>query len=313
MQSGLKLWPNPHVWTALGAIAAIDLTWLSVQGREFLLGPVFIATAGLALTVVFAAMVWIRDGRLRAVAIGSTFVMVAWPVLRLFNHLVMTTAMPMQDALLAQGDAILGFDWLGYAHWLDRTPVFADVLSNCYNSLTVVSCFAFLAIVLAGDLDSAGDFIGLFFVAAVLISSLGMFFPADGAMVYFAASSDTLKHISNSAGTWFVAPLHEVRTNPHHVFMISSLPGLTAFPSFHTAMGIIVLYCCRTRMWLFIVALVYVPLMIAAAVVFGGHYFVDIIAGVAITVGLITVLRRWNGAESRAASPAPELAPSMSR
>jgi membrane-associated phospholipid phosphatase len=50
--------------------------------------------------------------------------------------------------------------------------------------------------------------------------------------------------------------------------------------------------CCRTQAWLLAAAALYVPMMIAAALVFGGHYFVDILAGVAVTMVLIAALRR---------------------
>ncbi|HEX3756675.1 MAG TPA: hypothetical protein VHV26_16515 [Rhizomicrobium sp.] len=102
---------------------------------------------GLALALACAAMRVIRDERLRVTAMGATFVAISWPVLRLFNHLVMTTALPMQDALLARWDAALGLDWLGYARWIDGTHLFARALAQCYSSLTMVSCLAFLAIV----------------------------------------------------------------------------------------------------------------------------------------------------------------------
>jgi membrane-associated phospholipid phosphatase len=224
---------------------------------------------------------------------GFAFVTLAWPVLRVFNHLAMTTNLPMQDALLAHWDAVLAFDWLGYARWIDNEHTLASLLAGFYTNLTTVSSFVFVVIVLAGDTAAAEEFIILFVMAAVLATSIGMLFPAFGAMAHFAPARGTLHFIPNGAGTWFVSPLRDVRTNPGHVFKISNLPGLTAFPSFHTAMGVIVLYCCRTRIWMCVVALVYVPAMIAAAVVWGGHYFVDIVAGAGLALGLIAILR-WS-------------------
>jgi len=298
---GRTLWPHSRLWLCLAAIGLIDLAWLGLIGHKLFLPKEFLFAALIVAFFAFAALRWIEDARLRAVATGSIFVMAAWPTLRLFNHLTMTTDFPMQDELLAHWDAVLGLDWLGYARWLDGAHFTAGLLAHCYNSLTTVSCVVFLAIVLAGDLVTAGEFLVLFFAAAVLMSVTGLFFPAAGAMAHYVHTG-VLRYIRPDAGTWFVAPLRDVRNNPGHVFDISVLPGLTAFPSFHTAMGVIILYCCRTRIYLLAIAGAYVPMMIAAALVFGGHYFVDIIAGAVATFGLIGVLRLLK--RSRSARPA---------
>jgi membrane-associated phospholipid phosphatase len=199
----------------------------------------------------------------------------------------------MQDTLLARWDAVLSLDWLGYARWIDQEHTVAGLLATSYTSLSPVSAFAFVVIVLAGDTPAAEDFIVLFVVAAISATVIGTLFPAFGAMAHFASAPGTFHFIRNDAGTWFVSSLRDVRANSQHAFDLSNLPGLTAFPSFHTAMGVIVLYCCRTRIWLCVAALIYVPIMIAAAVIWGGHYFVDIAAGVGLALGLIAILR-WS-------------------
>jgi membrane-associated phospholipid phosphatase len=168
-------------------------------------------------------------------------------------------------------------------------------MTHCYTNLTAVSCLVFLILVGAGDLEAAGDFLILFFAAAVTISAIGAFFPAAGATIHYAPGRNILKYIPLTVGTWFVAPLHAVRGDATHSFDLARMPGLTAFPSFHTAMGIIVLYCSRNRVYLLGATALFVPLMIGAAIVFGGHYFVDVIAGIATAAVLIALLRLKKG------------------
>jgi membrane-associated phospholipid phosphatase len=74
--------------------------------------------------------------------------------------------------------------------------------------------------------------------------------------------------------------------------LLSDLPGLTTFPSFHTAMGLIVIWCARGSRLLFAPMLALNALMIASTPVFGSHYFIDILAGAALAAAAVLLLRR---------------------
>jgi len=68
--------------------------------------------------------------------------------------------------------------------------------------------------------------------------------------------------------------LRAVRDDPAYVLDLAHMPGLVTFPSFHTAMGVIAIYCARGTRWLFWPMLVINLLMIAATPVLGSHYSV---------------------------------------
>lgn len=53
------------------------------------------------------APAWV-SGRLYPLVQALVFLTFAWINMRVLNHLVMTTALPMRDELLAQGDVLLG-------------------------------------------------------------------------------------------------------------------------------------------------------------------------------------------------------------
>lgn len=294
--------PPFSLWLGLFALAAVDVFWVARLGAG-------VSFAGFSFLPELIVPIWlvclpkVKNERLRTAAGGLAFLLLAWPLLRLFNHLTMTTAMPMQDVLLAQWDAALGLDWVGYMQFLDKHLRLLVLMSFCYTSLTTVCCAVFGVLVAAGELKQARDFLILFFWSALLISTAGLFFPAEGAMVHYAPGAAVLKVIPLDAGTWFVASLHEVREHPAHLYKLAALPGLTAFPSFHTAMGIFILYCARRRAFLFLCAVPFTSLMIASTPVFGGHYFVDVLAGVGVALGLIGVVH-FMGRES-----APRLQP----
>lgn len=291
-------WPSPILWLGLALLAIVDCLWLLAIGGSVELHNASLEIMAIGLFVSFAALRYSHNVRLRAAASGLSFVFLAWPVLRLFNHLVMTTALPLQDALLARGDAALGLDWVSYLQMLEGHFSLLVAMSHCYTSLTTVSCITFALLVFLGDVREAAAFLILFFWAAILASSIGLLFPAEGAMIFYAPSAAMLQVIPLDSGTWFVEPLRMLRENTEPVFKMAYMPGLTAFPSFHTAMGVIILYCTRTRSYLFAPALVFVTLMILSTPVFGGHYFVDLFAGIALAVALIYAVRHSSRAKS---------------
>jgi membrane-associated phospholipid phosphatase len=294
-----RIWP---AWALvlLGLVAAVDALWL-------LATPVELWTPGLLLPLSVAAAMAILLGRyplvprLHALLSGAAFMLAAWPALRVYNHLVMTTALPFADARLASWDSALGLDWLGYMLWLDRHPALFEAMDWAYGSLIPYSSAAFLLMLLLVGVARAREFVLLFLLTAVAASTVGLFFPAMTAMNHYAPDPNLFQTIPPDLGTYPVAPLERLRTMVAPGLTLTHLPGLTAFPSFHTTMGLIVVWCARGSRLLFLPMLLLNALMIASTPAFGGHYFVDLLGGAALAaaaIGLLWLLDRGRKAEA---------------
>ncbi|HTV72074.1 MAG TPA: phosphatase PAP2 family protein [Rhizobiaceae bacterium] len=70
------------------------------------------------------------------------------------------------------------------------------------------------------------------------------------------------------------------------------MPGLVTFPSFHTAAGIVVAWCLRRTLFYW-PGVVYSVAMIASTPVFGGHYFIDVIAGAFVAFAVLAMVARF--------------------
>jgi membrane-associated phospholipid phosphatase len=79
--------------------------------------------------------------------------------------------------------------------------------------------------------------------------------------------------------------------NAAHILTLDQLPGLTTFPSFHTAMGIICTWCSRGSIGLFPLMLIINGLMIASTPILGSHYLADVIGGALLAIAAIYLLR----------------------
>lgn len=64
---------------------------------------------------------------------------------------------------------------------------------------------------------------------------------------------------------------------------LSNVIGMVQFPSFHTIAGLLVIWAARGS-WMIIPMAVVNLTMIAAAIVYGGHYLVDIIASTLMVI-----------------------------
>jgi membrane-associated phospholipid phosphatase len=284
-----RIWP---VWALvlLGTVAAVDALWL-------LATPVELWTPGLLLPLSVASAVAILLGRFPLVPrahmllSGFAFMVAAWPALRVYNHLVMTTALPLADARLAGWDSALGLDWLTYMLWLDRHPILFQAMDWAYGSLVPYSSAAFLLMLLLVGVPRAREFVLLFLLTAVAASTIGLFFPAMTAMHHYAPDPNLFQTIPPDLGTYPIAPLEHLRTRAAPGLTLGNLPGLTAFPSFHTTMGLIVVWCARGARLLFVPMLLLNALMIASTPAFGGHYFVDLLGGVVLAATAIVLLR----------------------
>jgi membrane-associated phospholipid phosphatase len=290
-------------WAAALAllVALIDLVWLAATPLSLDLASVAPAANGLLFGAALLILArWIElPARLDTLLTGTGLLLLVWPALRLFNHLAMSTAFPLADARLAGWDARLGFDWLGYALWLDGQPWLLRPMSWAYGGLTFYSCLTF-ALLAMFDRIRAREYFLLFLMSSIAASTIGMFFPAVAAMAHYAPDPGLFSMLSEATGTYHLHALAQLRTDPSHAIALTAMPGLTTFPSFHTAMGLIGIYCGRSTARLLVPLLLVNGLMIASTPVLGSHYLVDVLAGGLLTLGAIVALR----AIDRAAGPA---------
>jgi len=294
--AGLTLdgrWPCWH-WIAVGIVALIDLFWLVMTPLSLSQNSLSIL-CGLAPLVLLGALVSVRfraSPRFQLLSAGLCFLLVAWPALRLYNHLTMSTAMPMSDDMLARLDATIGFNWFAYVSWLDQYPRLLGIMSRCYTGLTGYSIVIYLLLITTDHFEAAcRELIQLFVILAIACSTIGALFPALTAILYYQPPPDAFIHIAPGTGAYHITYLSGLRTDAAHVLDLSDLPGLVTIPSFHTAMGVAAIYCARRTLWLFLPALAVNGLMIASTPVFGSHYGVDVIAGMLVAGFSIAMIR----------------------
>lgn len=285
---------NRLAWAIIGALLLVDLLWMSQTAISIapwsLIGPLAIG-AGVAGLAMFYR-VRRQEPRL-ADALDLVGQMTAFMVVgALFSYLVVTPGLAMRDSALDAADRALGLDWLAYLRWMDDHAWFARVLSFSYASFMPQILLLLIVLPFMGQGPAARVTVLAMILAGVVTISISGLLPALSTFAHYdvdLADYPSLKpaaafiHLPDLLAAHSGRPLHLDLTRAH---------GIITFPSYHAALGLLALLGAWSNRWLrgpFLIANV---LMIVATPIDGGHYFSDVLGGLAIAAGCHVCARR---------------------
>jgi hypothetical protein len=278
-------------WLFIGLLALIDAAWMASRGIGLDFNSIIhrIAFAAILFAVSFS-LTFISSkrpptSRIRFVLAACIDIFLTLiqmvlflPAAAAFSYVVATLDRPLVDAVLLHADTMIGFDWASLFAWTHAHASVAAVLSWTYFS---VFWQAALIIFLGSTQrpgDTNGDLMWTLLVSAAACSLISGFLPALG-------------H-GGLAGPEPVAALLDVRNGVWHVMNFDKVQGIVTFPSFHTALGILLPYAIRRVRWAFWLLLPLDAVMIISTPAVGGHYLVDTIAGCVLAALTIWATRR---------------------
>jgi hypothetical protein len=221
--------------------------------------------------------------------LGSTGQVLLIPVLMTpLTYVAAATALPLQDAALDAMDRALGLDWMAYYHLVYDHYALLAVAVWTY-SLIGVPVFA-VPVVLGwtGRYVRLQIFILAFGLALIVTTIVSIFLPAMGTYELFGFRPDP--DVFTPGG--YLACIRDlalVRDGSLRQLSYTALAGLIAFPSFHAASAVLYLWALWPVRWIGPVAAAANVLMLLATPIVGGHYFVDVLAGIAVAAGSIGV------------------------
>lgn len=278
------------VFVALADAMAFPIVWL--QGMAIDYGSFGVLLKSIVLTAVagilYAVFRRMEPMRVALEAILCGFLLMI-PI-GLCSYAAIGANFPLADDALAGMDKALGFDWRAFVSLVDARPVLATVLEYAYQSFTPQLFLTPVFLVFGGKYTRAYAMVaayGLLCFAACLTS---VWFPAVGAYAAYDMSALGLANINTHFGFAFLEQFHGVRGNPNFVFSLTEMMGILTFPSVHVGVAVI----CAWALWdvrrLRYPFLVLNILMGLSAITHGGHYLVDVIAGVGVAALAIAVV-----------------------
>jgi PAP2 superfamily len=273
------------IWAIVAAVAAIVLA--APLASEFRIGWHAFAAPAVACGVMIAAGAfyrhWRADPRL-ASGLTSTAQVVAFAAVGApLQYLAASTNLPLYDHAFDAIDRALGLDWIAMLAWMNAWPLLFDVLRPIYLSLTLQMTTVVLCLAFTGRLVWLRVYTLAFILAALVCIAVSALLPAAGAWPHYGPSADDSPHVLPTVSTsWPV--FYGLRDGTLRALVAAGAEGIITFPSLHAALAAIVaaaLWPVAILRW---VALALSTAMLIATPIDGSHYFIDVIAGVALAV-----------------------------
>lgn len=197
------------------------------------------------------------------------------------QYVIFATNFPLADDAFLRADTALGFDWDRYSNWLARHPTLDGVFDSAYASPGVQLLCLFVVHCMRRDDDGNGEFMWCFMITLLLVQTVALPFPAMG--------------YPGKIGQQHIDQLIAARNG-----MVTGIDGIITFPSFHAAVGVLFVYAVRAIKPLLVIAIPLNALLILATPPHGGHYLVDVIAGVVVAGVAIALVRRFRAPQRNA-------------
>jgi membrane-associated phospholipid phosphatase len=189
-------------------------------------------------------------------------------------------AFPLQDRHLAAADAALGFDWLAFAHWVDRHPQIALILRRAYDTIPLQIALPVVLLAFADSIDELRVYILAFAVAFAATIVMSALMPAAGPIAAIDRSSFEVLAFTGATPVDHLTLLRK----PGAFVMTENPGGIATFPSFHATVAVLTVLAIRRFDRIVAGLVVLNAAMLVGTITEGAHYLVDVIAGSAMAV-----------------------------
>ena len=278
-------------WSLTLLVMCVDAVWLVFAGWS--VSARGIAVIGFALAAFHSPLMlgrYRRDLRIRTTVRAAALLVAFQAAAATLSYLAVSTNAALVDAPLAAWDRALGFDWLALHAWLQAHPSAQATLRFAYYSGLLQLAFVVLFLGFSHRPGRLDEFMRLFIVATLLTILVSGLLPAAGAWKHYAIG----KPFDLSSLSHFEA----LRDGHLRDIPLHAMQGLISIPSLHAAMAVLIVNALRGTL-VFPLFVVLNAAMLASTPIDGGHYLVDVVAGVALALGLIALSRK------RSAHPQP--------
>ncbi|GEP03467.1 phosphatase PAP2 family protein [Methylobacterium oxalidis] len=305
---------SAQLWHGIAAVAVVTGLALAWAGLRVDWGSV----PGPLLAVVACALGSAYYGTLRmderaSVLLGSAAQLVAFTALAgPLSYAVARAGGPLWDGTLHAWDRAIGLDWRAYLAFVNDRPRLGLILSLAYQSIMPQIAVILLVLALSGRLRACRDFVLATMLAALGAVVISGLMPAMAMFVHLDINRlQDFPHLDPAAAFVHVADLNGLRDGSFRTVSLNHLEGIITFPSFHAALAAIFAHAFWQHRWTRWPGLALNLAMIAATPIDGGHYFVDVLAGLGLAALAIRLARGFNLRALGRSAPAVQAAAAL--
>jgi PAP2 superfamily protein len=208
---------------------------------------------------------------------------------------------PMQDANLHAVDRAFGLDWRAYLTYVNDHPLLAEWLSAGYSMIKWPILAIPVVLAMTGRFRRLQEFTLAFALALIMTTVISALVPAIGVYQQLGLTAADYPNLDPRAYLDQARDLPRVRDGSLRHLELFALTGIVTFPSFHAASAALYAWAFWPVWWARPVGVVVNAVMLAGTPIDGGHYFVDLAGGVAVTAVAIVAARAFANRSARGA------------
>jgi hypothetical protein len=254
---------------------AVALFWLSGLGLGLETKHTLVGLWPIAMALsVWAYYAWMpgspREWTIPQAALVFVLVQAAGMVCTPMQYAAAALNRPTIDPILAKADAWFGVSVPALVAWTATHPWLVAVLSWAYFSFLYQLFVPIFVLPLWNDSEALWEFAFHMIVCGLITIAAFTLWPAAGVFTELGFQSLIDQ-------TRFMTHFGALRDGSMTAVPWGDLEGLVSVPSFHMAGAVIVTWACR-RTWLVWILVPLNVLLIAATVLLGAHYAIDLVA-----------------------------------
>lgn len=264
-------------------VAMLGACLLAAYGLGFTISPVRAVAPGVGLAVLWAVMVVGRARDMPRLRVGAT----AFLQMTLFTilgvvlaYLLAARGGTLWDPALATADRRLGLDWPAILHAADAAPAALWVGGLAYHSLTVQMIVCIVVLTATGRDDALRLAVAAAIASGFATIAIAGLTPAMGNTFDPAR----YHHLWPSVAWLERGLIAGLRDGSDRVLDLSHLMGIVTFPSYHATLAAILAWAQRDIARWRVAAAAWGGVTVVATPLFGGHYGVDVLAGLALAI-----------------------------
>jgi len=273
-------------WGLIGIIVVAIVVWMSAGRFTFDWRS---AELPLLACLTLGLLTWIYsyrrpDNRI-ATSLTCVIQLVAFTAAgEMLSYLVASTGRPLWDSTLYAWDNALGLDWRAYLAFINERPWLGICYTLAYQSLLPQIAIAVIALGFGGHLHACRRCVTAVILSGLVSILISGAMPAFAMFAYLGLQPQDYPNLHPAAAFVHVAPLLALRDGSMAVISLNGAEGIITFPSYHAALAVIFAAAFWNLRWLRWPGVVLNALLIAATPIDGGHYFIDVLAGVVIAI-----------------------------
>lgn len=267
------------------------LTFLAVQrGDPFGFDLVGALPPALGLAILIGVVIHSRRaGMPRLFAAATAFLQMTLFTLLgvILAYAIAAGAGPLWDARLAVADRALGLDWPAIRRLLDASPLLVWPLGLAYHSLILQMVVVIIALSEARRFAALQQAVCAAILSGFVTVLLSGLMPALGNLFEPGA----YRHLWPSVAWMEKGIVTGLRDGSLRVIDLCAMMGIVSSPSYHATLAAIFIWAFGQLPRLRVAGSAWAVLTIVATPVFGGHYGVDVIAGLLLAPPAVAAAR----------------------